>query len=100
LNEHKTVSVKVQEFSALVETYLAKGGVVHSLSPAVQEVELNKVLKMNEVRDFVETYNKWFATNYRAEEFVNEGLTAGQKKLPAGLQKAILAKQGKKETKG
>ena len=29
---------------------------------------------------------------------LTEGLTAGQKKLPAGLQKAILAKQGKKET--
>ena len=39
-------------------------------------------------------------TNYRAEEFVNEELTAGQKKLPPALQKAILAKQGKKETKG
>jgi hypothetical protein len=30
-------------------------------------------------------------------EEVNEELTAGQKKLPAGLQKAILAKQGKKD---
>jgi hypothetical protein len=28
---------------------------------------------------------------------LTEGLTAGQKKLPAGLQKAILAKQGKKD---
>ena len=30
---------------------------------------------------------------------VNEGLSAGQKKLPPALQKAILAKQGKKEVK-
>jgi hypothetical protein len=29
---------------------------------------------------------------------LSEGLTAGQKKLPPALQKAILAKQGKKET--
>jgi hypothetical protein len=31
LNEQKSVSVKVQEFSALVETYLAKGGVVGNI---------------------------------------------------------------------
>jgi hypothetical protein len=30
---------------------------------------------------------------------LNEGLSAGQKKLPPALQKAILAKQGKKEVK-
>lgn len=28
-------------------------------------------------------------------DFVNEELSAGQKKLPPGLQKSILAKQGK-----
>jgi hypothetical protein len=44
LNEHKTVSIKVQEFSALVETYLAKGGVLGNLTAGIQEVELNKAL--------------------------------------------------------
>ena len=70
LNEQKSVSVKVQEFSALVETYLAKGGVVGNISEAVKQVELNKSLRMNEVREFITTYNLHFLTNYVAEEFV------------------------------
>ena len=70
LNEQKSVSVKVQEFSALVETYLAKGGVVGNISEAVKQVELNKSLKMNEVREFITTYNLHFLTNYVAEEFI------------------------------
>jgi hypothetical protein len=70
LNEQKSVSVKVQEFSALVETYLAKGGVVGNISEAVREVELNKSLRMNEVREFITTYNLHFLTNYAAEEFI------------------------------
>ena len=70
LNEQKSVSVKVQEFSALVETYLAKGGVVGNISEAVREVELNKSLRMVEVREFITTYNLHFLTNYAAEEFI------------------------------
>jgi hypothetical protein len=70
LNEQKSVSVKVQEFSSLVETYLAKGGVVGNISEAVKQVELNKSLRMNEVREFITTYNLHFLTNYAAEEFV------------------------------
>ena len=70
LNEQKSVSVKVQEFSALVETYLAKGGVVGNISEAVREVELNKSLRMAEVREFITTYNLHFLTNYKAEEFI------------------------------
>ena len=50
LNEQKSVSVKVQEFSQLVETYLAKGGVVGNISEAVREVELNKSLRMRSKR--------------------------------------------------
>jgi len=70
LNEQKSVSIKVQEFSELVETYLAKGGVVGNISEAVREVELNKSLRMNEVREFITTYNLHFLTNYAAEEFI------------------------------
>ena len=70
LNEQKSVSVKVQEFSALVETYLAKGGVVGNISEAVKQVELNKSLRMNELREFITTYNLHFLTNYVAEEFI------------------------------
>jgi len=70
LNEQKSVSIKVQEFSSLVETYLAKGGVVGNISEAVKQVELNKSLRMNEVREFITTYNLHFLTNYKAEEFI------------------------------
>ena len=70
MNEQKSVSVKVQEFSSLVETYLAKGGVVGNISEAVKQVELNKSLRMNELREFITTYNLHFLTNYVAEEFV------------------------------
>jgi len=70
LNEQKSVSIKVQEFSELVETYLAKGGVVGNISEAVREVELNKSLRMVEVREFITTYNLHFLTNYAAEEFI------------------------------
>jgi hypothetical protein len=74
LNEQKSVSIKVKEFSSLVETYLAKGGVVGNISEAVKEVELNKSLRMVEVREFITTYNLHFLTNYAAEEFVEEDL--------------------------
>jgi hypothetical protein len=70
LNEQKSVSIKVQEFSALVETYLAKGGVLGNLTPGIQEVELNKTLKLREAREFITTYNLHFLTNYKAEEFI------------------------------
>jgi myosin heavy subunit len=70
MNEQKTVTIKVKEFSAMVETYLAKGGVTHNISPVLTESELSKVLPLNEVRTFIDTYNKWFLTNYKAEEFI------------------------------
>jgi len=72
LNEHKTVLIKVQEFSALVETYLAKGGVLNNLTAGIQEVELNKTLKLREAREFITTYNRHFMTNYKTEEFIKE----------------------------
>ena len=77
LNEQKSVSIKVQEFSELVETYLAKGGVVGNISEAVREVELNKSLRMAEVREFITTYNLHFLTNYAAEEFILTEKKAG-----------------------
>ena len=70
MNEQKSVSIKVQEFSSLVETYLAKGGVVGNISEAVKQVELNKSLRMNDLREFITTYNLHFLTNYVAEEFI------------------------------
>jgi len=70
LDEEKTVTVKVKEFAALVETYLTRGGVPGNLTPGIQEVELNKVVKLKEARSFLNIYNRHFMTNYKAEEFI------------------------------
>jgi len=56
----------------MIETYLAKGGVVNTTS-VNEDFDLDEeinALPLNEVREFIETYNKWFLTNYRAEEFI------------------------------
>jgi hypothetical protein len=70
MNEQKSVTIRVKELSAMVETYLAKGGVTHNIAPSLTEAEFRKVLPLKEVRTFIDTYNKHFLTNYRAEEFI------------------------------
>jgi hypothetical protein len=68
--ETKNVTVRVKELSAMIETYLNKGGVSHSLSPAIAEKEISGVLPLQAVREFIGTYNRHFSTNYAAEEFI------------------------------
>ena len=70
VNEQKSVTVRVKELSALIETYLNKGGVSHNLSPVIAEKKLSEVLPLQAVREFIGTYNRHFLTNYKAEEFV------------------------------
>ena len=66
--EQKTVTVRVKEFSQMVETYLARGGVKGFINAELTEGK--QVLPLKEVRTFIDTYNKHFLTNYRAEEFI------------------------------
>ena len=88
MNEQKIVSIKVKEFTKMVETYLLKGGVIDTTS-VNEDVDLNEeinALPLNEVRGFIETYNKWFLTNYTAEEFIisdelDEGISLGGKQI-------------------
>ena len=68
MNEMKTVTIRTKEFGGLVETYLARGGVKQFIHPEI--VELKQVLPLKEVRTFIDTYNRHFLTNYRAEEFI------------------------------
>ena len=68
VNEMKTVTVRVKEFSQMVETYLARGGVMGFINAELTEGK--QVLPLKEVRAFIDTYNKHFLTNYRAEEFI------------------------------
>jgi len=76
VDEMKTVTVRVKEFSQMVETYLARGGVKGFINAELTEGK--QVLPLKEVRTFIDTYNRHFLTNYRAEEFIikdrlNEG---------------------------
>ena len=64
----KTVTVRVKEFSQMVETYLARGGVKGFINAELTEGK--QVLPLKEVRTFIDTYNRHFLTNYRAEEFI------------------------------
>ena len=68
MNEMKTVTIRTKEFGGLVETYLARGGVKQFIHPEI--VEVKEVLPLKEVRTFIDTYNRHFLTNYRAEEFI------------------------------
>jgi len=68
VNEMKTVTVRVKEFSQMVETYLARGGVKGFINAELTEGK--QVLPLKEVRAFIDTYNRHFLTNYRAEEFI------------------------------
>ena len=73
VDETRGVTVRTKELSALIETYLNKGGVSHNLSPVIAEKKLEEVLPLQAVREFIGTYNRHFLTNYKAEEFVVEG---------------------------
>ena len=68
VDEMKTVTVRVKEFSTMVETYLARGGVKGFINAELTEGK--QVLPLKEVRTFIDTYNRHFLTNYRAEEFI------------------------------
>jgi len=68
MNEMKTVTIRVKEFSQMVETYLARGGVKGFINAELTEGK--QVLPLKEVRTFIDTYNRHFLTNYRAEEFI------------------------------
>ncbi len=66
--EQKTVTVRVKEFSQMVETYLTRGGVKGFINAELTEGK--QVLPLKEVRTFIDTYNRHFLTNYKAEEFI------------------------------
>ena len=74
----------VVQGTKLIADYLKKGGTIKKLPPAlakgmkpsemkphqVGKMGVIKSMKMKEVRDFVETYNKHFLTNWAAEELI------------------------------
>ena len=95
VNEMKTVTVRVKEFSQMVETYLSRGGVKGFINTELTEGK--QVLPLKEVRAFIDTYNRHFLTNYRAEEFiVRDRLTEGSVTgLPKGRALMYIIKTDK-----
>ena len=82
--EHQLVEVKGNDIEKMISDYLKKGGTITKLPPALakgmkqSDMQKHKVgdkgviksMKMKEVRDFVDTYNKHFLTNWAAEELL------------------------------
>jgi hypothetical protein len=84
--EHQLVEVKGNDIEKMISDYLKKGGTITKLPPAlakgmkqsdmqkhkVGKMGVMKAMKMKEVRDFVDTYNKHFLTNWAAEELIEK----------------------------
>ena len=85
--ESTEVTVNRKELDKLVKQYIAKGGTVTKLPPALKPGEdpdpERKAYKVKKVaggwkilkaslREFIKTYNEHFLTNYAAEEFIAE----------------------------
>ena len=61
------------------------------------KLKLNSAMEHYKIASLAELKDEDQKAFFSYVDGLKEGLTAGQKKLPAGLQKAILAKQGKKD---
>tara|TARA_B100000925_G_scaffold185603_1_gene140246 strand:+ start:72 stop:497 length:426 start_codon:yes stop_codon:yes gene_type:complete len=86
MKEQELVEVKGSELEKMIADYLKKGGTIKKLPPVlakgmkpsdmkayeVGKMGVIKSMKMKEVREFVDLYNKHFLLNYKAEEFINE----------------------------
>ena len=85
MREQELVEVKGKELEKMIADYLKKGGTIKKLPPALAKgmkpsdmkaYEIGKMgvvksMKMKEVREFVDLYNRHFLVNYKAEELVN-----------------------------
>jgi len=83
--ENRLVEVQDKNLEKMIADYLKKGGTISKLPPALakgmkpSEMKPYKVgdkgiiksmYKMKEVREFVDTYNKHFLVNFKAEELI------------------------------
>jgi len=86
MKEQELVEVKGNELEKMIQDYLRKGGTIKKLPPVlakgmkpsemkpheIGKMGIIKSMKMKEVREFVDTYNKHFLLNYKAEELVEK----------------------------
>jgi len=85
MDEHQLVEVQEENLEKMIADYLKKGGTISKLPPALakgmkpSEMKPHKIgdkgviksmYKMKEVREFVDTYNKHFLVNFKAEELL------------------------------
>ena len=85
MDEYRMITVEDKKLDDMIKTYLAKGGTITKLPPALQkgskpsDMKKHKIgdkgvvksmYKMKEVREFITTYNSHFLTNFKAEEFI------------------------------
>ena len=83
--ENRLVEVQDKNLEKMISDYLKKGGTISKLPPALakgmkpSEMKPHKIgdkgviksmYKMKEVREFVDTYNKHFLVNFKAEELL------------------------------
>ncbi len=92
LQDKETLSIATAVSDVLEKKVVKEIKYPHKMySPDGKEVTANN-------KEEHEAYSeKGYTHEKPVEESPDEGLTAGQKKLPPALQKAILKKQGKKE---
>ena len=84
--ENRLVEVQDKNLEKMISDYLKKGGTITKLPPALakgmkasgqatfkvgDKGVIKSTYKMKEVREFVDTYNKHFLVNYKAEELIN-----------------------------
>jgi hypothetical protein len=85
--ENRLVEVQDKNLEKMISDYLKKGGTITKLPPALakgmkasgqatfkvgDKGVIKSTYKMKEVREFVDTYNKHFLVNYKAEELMVE----------------------------
>jgi len=83
--ENRLVEVQDKNLEKMIADYLKKGGVITKLPPALAKGMkpsgqatfkvgdkgiIKSMYKMKEVREFVDTYNKHFLVNFKAEELI------------------------------
>ena len=83
--ENRLVEVQDKNLEKMIADYLKKGGVITKLPPALAKGMkasgqatykvgdkgiIKSTYKMKEVREFVDTYNKHFLVNFKAEELI------------------------------
>jgi len=99
--ENRLVEVQDKNLEKMIADYLKKGGTITKLPPALAKGMkasgqstfkvgdkgiIKSMYKMKDVREFVDTYNRHFLLNYKAEELLKNNIN--EAKYVIGMQDA------------